>query len=68
MCVCVCQEIQREKAAIKELEDQYNSLERLRNMEGEVDLLRQEMLWAFVNKIEMVREHSPCQSWERAAT
>ena len=68
MCVCVCQEIQREKAAIKELEDQYNSLERLRNMEGEVDLLRQEMLWAFVNKIEMVREPSPCQSWERAAT
>ena len=57
--MCVCQEIQREKAAIKELEDQYNSLERLRNMEGEVDLLRQEMLWALVNKIEMVREHSP---------
>ena len=57
--MCVCQEIQREKAAIKELEDQYNSLERLRNMEGEVDLLRQEMLWALVNKIEMVGEHSP---------
>ena len=56
MCVCVCvsQEIQHEKSAIKELEDQYKSLERLRDMEGQLDLLKQEMLWAVVNKIEMV--------------
>lgn len=52
--MCVSQEILHEKSAIKELEDQYKSLERLRDMEGQVDLLRQEMLWAVVNKIEMV--------------
>ena len=41
---------------IKELEDQWKSLERLSEMEGQVDHLRQEMKWAYVRQIEMVRE------------